>query len=99
MNTNLPGNPYEVNPDDFDAASDCRTLDCDYATSDAILREAQVRATLALAHEVRTANLIALLDHLRSNTEYGGAQADWHQIQDQITTRLGLDKETPDADH
>lgn len=60
---------------------------------------ANTTATLALAHEVRTANLIALLDHLRSNTEYGPTQADWHELQDQITTRLGFDQETPNADH
>ncbi|WP_024817075.1 hypothetical protein [Arthrobacter sp. 31Y] len=49
---------------------------------------AQAEATLALAHEQRTTNLIALLDAGHSTAQIAGV--DYEAVADQIKERLGL---------
>lgn len=72
-----------------------------YAESENTLRGAQVTATLALVHEQRTANLIALFQLGKENvSEFLDATAlnpaAWDTLAQQIATRLGLDEGAPE---
>jgi hypothetical protein len=53
------------------------------------LAERQIEATLALAYEQRTANLIALLTAGYTAVEVNGV--DYPKVADQIKERLGLE--------
>ncbi len=76
----LPGNPHvDVATAMLDAP--IRPFKGDSHLDAAI---AQAAATLAVAHELRTANLIAFRD------EFDGHGGDLSHLTDQITSRLGL---------
>lgn len=82
---NMPGNPHY---EDY-----VKDLDADGPYDDAIM---QLHATLALAFEQRTANLIAERNYLGAlpETEQGEGWLDaLDNLQGQIDQRLGLTKE------
>jgi len=60
-----------------------------------LIAKAQALATIALAEEQRTANLIAYLPHARDK---GYARFDFDQLRDEVESRLGLTPTTTSGD-
>jgi len=77
--SNLPGNPHaELAEDDVEYPGAWNELEAVTA-----LLQTSARATLALAYEQRTANLIAYIETFGGGIDYDDI---WHDV----STRLGL---------
>ena len=71
-------------------------LECEeFARADLAVKRAQAHATLAVAHELKTANLIAVMEraaHTIDVTAWPTSRVDrFNAAQHEIATRLGLD--------
>lgn len=80
----LPGNEYAPTAGDFTAEA-CQIQAWEVAERAVIAANAQTMATLALAHEQRTANLIAYVDKIDDTSAA-------IPVVNEIKSRLGLNE-------
>ena len=86
--SHLPGNPHYESSYGTLVRIEGKTMT--FPESENVLRGAQVTATLALAYEQRTANLIALAQMEHRNSPAVGFSPDYDY--DNIMARLGLNE-------